>query len=190
MPGHRELQVESSNFRTLMGQFATGVTLVTAQSGTRVHGMTANAVASVSLDPLMVLVCVGKRARLSGYLRETGSFVINILSRDQESIARHFAGPKDGVEPPEMRLTEWECAPRLEGALGYIACRTEQVVDAGDHWVAIGRVAALAEGAIGAEPLLFYAGHFRRIGPIDETIPDPPDLMSTFGATLHHGEWT
>jgi flavin reductase (DIM6/NTAB) family NADH-FMN oxidoreductase RutF len=185
-----ELAADSRDFRRIMGLFATGVTLVTTQAGTRIHGMTANAVTSVSLDPLLILVCVGKQARLSGFLRETGSFVVNLLTRDQEAIARHFAGPKDGIEPPEMRLNEWECGPRLEGALGYIGCRAEQVVDAGDHWIVIGRVTALAEGASDSEPLLFYAGHFRRLGPVDDLIPEPPDLMSTAGASIHHGEWT
>lgn len=180
---------DAARFRKIIGLFATGVTLVTTQSGTRIHGMTANAVTSVSLDPLLVLVCVDKQARLSGYLRDTGSFVINLLTRDQESIARHFAGPKDGVEPPELRFTDWECGPRVEGALGYIGCRTEQSIDAGDHRIVIGRVTALGEGATDADPLLFYAGHFRKLGAVDDVIPEPPDLMSTLGASLHHGEW-
>jgi flavin reductase (DIM6/NTAB) family NADH-FMN oxidoreductase RutF len=93
---------EPAAFRHLMGLFATGVTLVTTQSGTRIHGMTANAVTSVSLDPLLVLVCVGKQARLSGFLRETGSFVINLLTRDQEMIARHFVG----MGAPMLHLVE------------------------------------------------------------------------------------
>lgn len=181
---------DPGRYRRIIGLFATGVTLVTTQSGTQIHGMTANAVTSVSLDPLLLLVCVDKQARLAGYLRETGSFVVNLLTRDQESIARHFAGPKDGIEPPELRFTEWECGPRLEGSLGYIGCKTEQTIDAGDHWIVIGRVSALAEGASEADPLLFYAGHFRKLGPVDERVPEPADLMSTLGSSLHHGEWT
>lgn len=185
-----ELMPDPGDFRQLMGLFATGVTLISTQSGTRIHGMTANAVTSVSLDPLLVLVCVGKQARMCGYLQETGSFVINLLTRDQEVIARHFAGPKDDIEPPEVRFLDWECGPRLAGALCHIGCRAEQTIDAGDHWIVIGRVTALAEGATDADPLLFYAGHFRRLGPVDEDIPEPPDLMSTIGASIHHGEWT
>jgi flavin reductase (DIM6/NTAB) family NADH-FMN oxidoreductase RutF len=185
----RPLPADPGGLRAIMGLFATGVGLVTTQAGTRIHGMTANSITSVSLDPLLVLVCVGKQARLVGFLRETGNFVVNLLTRDQEAVARHFARSKRG-EPPELSFAPWECGPRLTGALGYLACRTEQTIEAGDHWIVVGRVVALAEGARDAEPLLFYAGQYRRLRPASEELAEaPPDLMSVTGASIHYGEW-
>jgi flavin reductase len=183
------ITTDGAGLRRVMGRFATGVGLVTVQAGERIHGMTANSITSVSLDPLLVLICVGKESRLTGFLRETGAFVINLLTLDQEAVARHFASSRR-ERPPEMRFEPWECGPRLAGALGYLACRCERVVEAGDHLIVIGRVATLADGAFDAEPLLFYAGQYRRLRPAtDESTPEPPDLLTASGASLHYGEW-
>ena len=187
--GFAELSLDAASFRRVMGLFATGVGLVTAQAGTRMHGMTANAITSVSLDPLLVLVCVGKQARLVPLLRETGCFALNFLTREQELVARHFAGQAYDGAPPEIHFEPWQGGPRLQGSLATVGCRVEQIVDAGDHWVVIGRVVALAEGASEAEPLLYYRGRYRRLAALEETPPrEAPDLLTSVGAALYYDE--
>jgi flavin reductase (DIM6/NTAB) family NADH-FMN oxidoreductase RutF len=172
-----------------MGLFATGVGLVTAQAGGRMHGMTANSITSVSLDPLLVLVCVGKRARLVPLLRESGCFAVNFLTREQELVARHFAGQGYRGAPPDVHFEPWRGGPRLRGCLATLGCRIAQFVDAGDHWVVIGQVIALAEGASEAEPLLYYRGRYRRLAPVEElVVREAPDLLTGAGAALYYDD--
>ena len=188
--GFQEIEANQASFRRTLGMFATGVGLITVQSGTRIHGMTANAISSVSLDPLLVLACVGKGARLAGLVRETGGFTINFLSRDQEAVARHFAGSRSAQLPPEVHFEAWECAPRLQGSLATVGCHLVRTVDAGDHHILLGRVVAIAEGALDAPPLLFYRGSYRRLAPVGERDVAAPDLMASTGASLYYDEWS
>src|SRR5690554_2570893 len=116
------LPLEVVGFRRAMGQFATGVGLITVQAGTRIHGMTANAITSVSLDPLLILICIGKQTTLAGLLRECGTFSVNFLTRDQEAVAQHFAGARRPGGPPDVRFEPWQCGPRLVGSLAVLGC--------------------------------------------------------------------
>jgi len=187
--GFIELELDSTSFRRVMGLFATGVGLITAQAGARMHGMTANSIASVSLDPLLVLVCVGKQARLLPLLRESGTFAINFLTGEQELVARHFAGQRYDGQPPEIHFEPWRGGPRLRGCLATLGCRIAQMINAGDHWVVIGQVIALGEGASEAEPLLYYRGHYRRLAPLEARLPrEAPDLLTSVGAALYYDE--
>ena len=185
-----EIQPDQTGFRRTLGMFATGVGLVTVQAGTRIHGMTANAISSVSLEPPLVLACVGKTARLAGLVQETGGFTINFRSRDQEAIARHFAGSRGSALPPEVHFETWECAPRLKGSLAALGCHLVQRVEAGDHFILIGRVVVIAEGALDAPPLLFFRGGYRRLSPHAEHVETVPDLMASTGASLYYDEWS
>ena len=152
--------------RKIMGQFATGVTIITMDNGGETWGMPANAVTSVSLDPPLVLVCVERENQTHPRLTEAGSFVINILSAEQKDLSDRFAsaGPKDcsGLDVS----TGTTGAPILPGTLGYVDCQVHQVVSAGDHDVFFGEIVAgeLFEG----EPLLFFAGGYRTL-TADET---------------------
>lgn len=185
-----DMAVEAGAFRRTMGRFATGVGLITVQSGTRLHGMTANAISSLSLDPLLVLACVGKQTTMAGMLRDCGAFAINFLTRDQEEVARHFAGgPRDGL-PPDVHFERWQGGPLLRGSLAAVGCHLQEVLEGGDHLVVIGRVVALAEDGQGGAPLLFYSGRYRLLAPPSEApqLP-PPDLFASRGASIYHGEW-
>lgn len=155
------MNVDPREFRNTMGLFATGVTVITARAGEETRGMTANAVTSVSLDPLLLLVCVDRQARMAGVIVEAGRFAVNILRADQEQLSRHFSGrPQDGVEP---RLVELAGAPVLADSMASLVCAVERVLDGGDHLIVIGRVEALrrAEGA--DEPLLYFRGRYREL---------------------------
>ena len=96
--------LDTRAFRQTMGLFATGVTVITARMNGSVHGMTANAVTSVSLDPLLVLAAINRRASMSNIIQQAGEFAINILSERQEEVSRHFAGAKTGPQPASLRF--------------------------------------------------------------------------------------
>jgi flavin reductase (DIM6/NTAB) family NADH-FMN oxidoreductase RutF len=141
--------------RTVMGRFATGVTVVTTVERETIHGMTANGFMSVSLRPPLVLVSLG-RCRMAEMLPRTGRYGISVLAHDQEQFAAHFAAQRPASTPPEF---VWhEGLPLLEGALAHVTCRVVDVHAAGDHVLWIGEVEHLHHRD--GEPLLFYSGRF------------------------------
>ncbi|HEX9887134.1 MAG TPA: flavin reductase family protein [Longimicrobiales bacterium] len=149
------------HFRNVMSHLATGVTVVASRQRTGDPcGLTANAVASVSLDPPMILVCVDLGSRTLGCLRESGVFAISVLSAGEERVARRFA-----VEEPSLRFEgvsfrdEATGAPVLDSALAWLDCRVRDVHEAGDHAIVVGDVVACA--ARDGDPLLFFRGAYR-----------------------------
>jgi flavin reductase (DIM6/NTAB) family NADH-FMN oxidoreductase RutF len=148
--------------RNAMGRFATGVTVITTADDEReqVHGMTANGVLSVSLDPPLVLVSLG-RCRMAEVLPTTGRYGISVLARHQEHLAAHFAGQKTVDELPAF---DWSNGlPFIPGTLAHLGCRVAEIHRAGDHWLWIGRVEHMEHWD--GEPLLFYSGRFSGLGP-------------------------
>jgi flavin reductase (DIM6/NTAB) family NADH-FMN oxidoreductase RutF len=153
------------HFRRVMGQFATGVTVVTTRLGDEVHGLTANAVCSVSLEPLLVLVCVDHTADTHPLLEKSGIFAVNILSHEQENLSQLFAGP---TEEKVGRLgalgyrTAVTGAPIIDGCLAYLDCRVVAAYPGGDHTIFVGEVEE-AEIGENASPLLFFRGRYERV---------------------------
>jgi flavin reductase (DIM6/NTAB) family NADH-FMN oxidoreductase RutF len=154
------------DFRLALGQFATGVTVVTVERAPGVvHGMTANSFTSVSLDPLLILVCVEERARLLPLLQAKRRFGVSILKDNQRAISEFFAR-SDQPEDAEQRLGisyRWmrNAVPVIEHTLCQIACTLVQTHVAGDHTICLGEVES-AEIFAG-EPLIFFRGEYRRI---------------------------
>jgi flavin reductase (DIM6/NTAB) family NADH-FMN oxidoreductase RutF len=151
--------VEAPQFRQLLGRFATGVTVVTARgpSGGPV-GMTASSVASVSLTPPLLLVCVDRTHDMHAALEAGQHFVLNVLAADQEALSRRFAGDEenrfDGVGYKENR----QGIPVLDGALASIECVKQTAVPGGDHTVFFGLVTG---GSVtDRRPLLYYRGGY------------------------------
>jgi flavin reductase (DIM6/NTAB) family NADH-FMN oxidoreductase RutF len=144
-----------------MGRFATGVTVVTTGGQAGTHGLTANAVASLSLDPPLILVAVDKKAHSLDYLMANRCFAVNILRLEQEDISRRFAtpGPKDfrGLAISSA-VTK---SPILADCLAYVDCRVIDVLPGGDHDIFLGEIVAgeVDEG----EPLLYYSGRYRQL---------------------------
>lgn len=175
-------------YRRTMGLFATGVTVVAVYTADDVLGMTANAVCSLSLDPLLVLVCVDRQARLAGHLVEGVPFSINILRDDQEVLSRYFSGGWRDLPTPEFRFEAWDGAPRLVGALATVRCAVARLYDGGDHHIVIGRVLDLHEGGSPGNPLLFFAGRYRRLAPL--AVPAaPPERWGPDGVSIYYEEW-
>jgi flavin reductase (DIM6/NTAB) family NADH-FMN oxidoreductase RutF len=152
---------DSSHQRKIFGHFATGVTIVTTDGEGGPHGLTANAVASLSLDPPLALVAVEKKAQTHGYLKLNRCFAINILRVDQEDLSRRFAtpGPKDFSD---LNLRKGETtAPILADCLAFVDCRVVEILPGGDHEIFVGEI--LAGEIHGGEPLLYYAGRYRKV---------------------------
>jgi hypothetical protein len=109
------MSLNQLDFRKAMGSFATGVTVITIDDGGEVHGMTANAFTSVSLDPMLVLFCVGKHSRTGVLMQNAQGFSVSILTAQQQALARFFAGSWKEPAPPAFRFIPWSGGPRLDG---------------------------------------------------------------------------
>ena len=160
------MSVDPLEFRGIIGHFATGVTVITTAAGDQLHGMTANAVSSLSLDPVMVLICVDKTTFTHRVLDEGGVFTVNILGEHQEAMSRVFAKkgePETGtLRGQAFRLGETG-APILEGCLAFVECRVANVMDGGDHSFFLGEV--VSEGVEQEmRPLLFFRGGYHTLG--------------------------
>jgi flavin reductase (DIM6/NTAB) family NADH-FMN oxidoreductase RutF len=147
-------------FRQALGQFATGVTVITTMHEGIVHGMTANAFCSVSLEPPLVLVSVDTRSHMHRLLTQSRRYGVSVLSKDQEELSRHFAGrSQEGLRVP---FTWHDGYPLIEGAVAHLTCQVIDVHPAGDHTLFIGRVEHLGY-ADNCAPLLFYGGKYHRL---------------------------
>jgi flavin reductase (DIM6/NTAB) family NADH-FMN oxidoreductase RutF len=151
-------------FREVFGRFATGVAVITSAGadGIGSGGMTANAICSLSLDPLLALVCFENRARTLPIVRKTGGFAINLLSADQRELARVFASKLPESEkldrvPYALR----DGVPVLAGVVAWATCELRELIPGGDHTIAIGNVIGLGLGD--GEPLLWYAGTYHTL---------------------------
>lgn len=153
------LDVDPAQFRQLLGRFATGVTVitVTADDG-QPHGMTANSLASVSLSPPLLSVCIDHGAEMHGLITKGDMFVVNILSASQEGLSRRFADPHDDRFDGVGYHLSQDGGVLLEGALAYIECRRQTTYEAGDHTIVLGRVVGGATGD--GRPLLYYRGGY------------------------------
>lgn len=149
-------------FREVFGRFATGVAVITSASAAGSGGMTANAVCSLSLEPLLALVCFENNARTLPIVRESGLFGVNVLSADQEDIARVFASKLPESEKLEGVSHRYHAGvPIIDGALSWLACSLRELIAGGDHTIAIGEVEAMGLGD--GDPLLWYAGQYHDI---------------------------
>ena len=161
------MTLNAAQFRKAMGCFATGVTIITLDLDDEVHGMTANAFASVSLDPMLVLVCVDHSTRTHAHLHTKKRFGVNILSEDQRGISEYYARPERSHEDAESEAgarfdRTSHGTPVLHGALAYLECRLHSAQIAGDHTIFIAEVedVVVHEG----DPLLFFRGKYRTVG--------------------------
>lgn len=154
----------AADFRSALGSFATGITVITTRGEDHLFGMTANAFSSVSLDPPLVLVCVITGTTGAQAIQGNGIFAVNILGHDQEPISRYFASkdrPRGLDAFAEIaHTTAATGAPILEGAAGFLDCQLHATHEAGDHLIFIGEVLALGFNP-DVPPILFHAGRYR-----------------------------
>jgi 3-hydroxy-9,10-secoandrosta-1,3,5(10)-triene-9,17-dione monooxygenase reductase component len=156
--------VDPARYREVIGSFATGVAIVTAHSDDGPAGLTTNAVSSLSLDPLLLLVCFDNGSRTLPIVQEAGRFAVNVLREGQQELARVFASKRVAEEKFEaVTHTIAHGVPVLDDALAWIACDLEALHPAGDHTIGIGRVTHISAEE-DADPLLFFRGRFGRLG--------------------------
>jgi flavin reductase len=161
------MSLSATDFRKAMGAFATGVTIITVDLDGEVHGMTANAFTSVSLDPMLVLVCVDHSTRTHAHLHTKKRFGINVLCENQRAISEYYARPERVHERAEAEAgarfdRTSHGTPILHGSLAYLECRLHSSEEAGDHTIFIAEVedVVVRDG----DPLLFFRGKYRKVG--------------------------
>jgi 3-hydroxy-9,10-secoandrosta-1,3,5(10)-triene-9,17-dione monooxygenase reductase component len=155
--------VDGARFRQVLGHFPTGVTVITAITDAGPVGLAVGSFFSVSLDPPLVGFCVMLTSSTWPVIERSGHFAVSVLADDQIDVCRQLA-TKD---PDKFIRVHWTPAlvtgaPLVDGAVAHIDCTTEEVHQAGDHWVVIGRVHHMSAGPAGRSPLLFCAGTYGR----------------------------
>ena len=157
-------------FREVFGRFATGVAVITGAGPSGSGGMTANALCSLSLDPLLALVCFENEARTLPIVREAGRFAVNVLSAEQEHLAGVFASKLPEAEKLEgVEHSYRSGVPIIDGVLAWAACELRQLIAGGDHTIAIGEVLEMGLGS--GRPLVWYAGRYHAWPPLGPAGP-------------------
>lgn len=155
-----EYRMDNRLFRNAMGKFATGVTVLITENDGVPHGMTANGFMSVSLDPKLVVISIGHKAKFLEKVTLSKKFSVNILSEDQEHYSRHFAGQQE----QEVQFANLSGLPVLDGAIAQIACEVVSEHEEGDHTLFIGKVIDLR--IEDKNPLLFFGGQYRQLAEL------------------------
>lgn len=159
---------ERSRLRALMGHFATGVTVVAARHGPLLAGMTANAIATISIDPPILMASIARKAETHVAIVGSHAFAASVLADDQQDLAECFAQKTTAAKLTGFCGAEWHEAetgsPILEGALAYFDCRLTTRHDGGDHTIFLGEIVA-AGYRDDAAPLLWYGSRYHRLAP-------------------------
>lgn len=158
------MSVDASQFKNALKLWASGVTVVTAQSENQgLKGMTATSFSSVSAEPPQILVCLNRATDTGAVVMERKRFAVNILSSEQQDVSNRFAG--GGSQEERFASTGWEAgdngAPLLTEALASLECDVVQMVEAGTHWIVIGEVQRVV--CRSGEPVLYYNGAYRQL---------------------------
>jgi 3-hydroxy-9,10-secoandrosta-1,3,5(10)-triene-9,17-dione monooxygenase reductase component len=156
--------IDGAQYRNVLGHFLTGVTIITAidpETGEPV-GLAASSFTSVSMNPALVLFCAGNGSSTWPKIRAAGTYCVNILGEEQETLSRQFSRPGDKFAGVGWRK-EVTGAPVFNDALAWIDCTIHEVVNAGDHCVVIGAIAALGSRDHGG-PLAYYRGGYGNFG--------------------------
>jgi flavin reductase (DIM6/NTAB) family NADH-FMN oxidoreductase RutF len=157
------MTIDPKDFRRVLGSFGSGITVVAVEVEDAVHGMTVSAFLSVSIDPPLILVSIGQAAHLHPRILRRGAFTVSILAAEQVDVSNRFARRID----PGAVVT-WDRTPLgnpvLPGALGWIDCTLDNMVDAGDHTLFVGRVLAL--DARDGDGLVYFRGRYQHMTPV------------------------
>jgi flavin reductase (DIM6/NTAB) family NADH-FMN oxidoreductase RutF len=158
------MSVDDRSFRRALGSFATGVTIVTtADANGGPVGVTVSSFSSVSLDPPLVMFCLGEKTSSLKAFKEWGHFAVNILGEKQRELSIIFSNKKgDKFAEIDYAKNAHGC-PVIAGCLANLECRTEKIVEAGDHLIFIGRVEKITFSP-GGQPLLYFRGAYSSLG--------------------------
>jgi flavin reductase (DIM6/NTAB) family NADH-FMN oxidoreductase RutF len=154
---------DPASFRAAMGMLPTGVTIVTATGPEGPAGATANAVSSLSIEPMLMLACLDRGSRTLLAVQAANRFGVSVLHAGQEEIARRFATKAPVAEKWQgIGWSERGGVPAIDGALVFVACNLRDVIAGGDHVIVTGEVSALEAGE--GDPLVFHGGHYAPLG--------------------------
>ena len=158
------MPIDPDTFRSVLGRFATGVTVITTRGEDGLdYGMTASAFSSLSLNPPLVLVCIAHDASMFPVIRGAPHFTVNVLAADQEALSRRFAA-KDPNRFDGVGYTRGKFGPALlDEALAYLECRVAHQIPGGDHTIFVGEVESATAAAGAAKPLLYYRGGYAQL---------------------------
>lgn len=177
--------IDPRAFRQVLGQFCTGITIITTMHEGVPNGFACQSFAALSLDPPLVLFCPTKVSRSWQAIEASGKFCVNILTEKQRETCARFGSR----EPDKFAGVDWHPSPSgspvLDNSLAHIDCTVHSVIDGGDHFVVFGLVQSLSElPSVKPRPLLFYRGEYTGIEP-DKTTPAQwrDDLESFLTAT-------
>jgi 3-hydroxy-9,10-secoandrosta-1,3,5(10)-triene-9,17-dione monooxygenase reductase component len=164
----------------VLGQFCTGITVITTMHDDMPVGFACQSFAALSLEPPLVLFCPTKTSRTWPLIERAGTFCVNVLSHEQRDVSMVFGRSGDD----KFAAVDWSPAPSgapvLNGVITWIDCTVENVVDGGDHHIVIGRVTALGE-PVHARPLLFYRGSYA-VTEAPEPTPGVLDNLITWSS--------
>jgi flavin reductase (DIM6/NTAB) family NADH-FMN oxidoreductase RutF len=164
-PLEERLDIEGDDpavaLRQTLGMFATGVTVITTLASEQIHGMTANAFMSVSLEPPLVLISVDRRTKMCSLLHQESRFGVNVLADDQRLLSDRFAG-RASDDAPEPSFALVRDTPIVEGAAAHFVARVDRSYWGGDHSLFLGRV-EYARFTPNAQPLLFHGGQYGQL---------------------------
>ena len=157
------MSFDKKEFRNALGQFATGVTIITTMTDDgEPIGLTANSFSSVSLDPPLVLFCLDRNSYSFAHFEKSSHFVVNVLASDQQEISNHFAKPsEDKFRDISFDVCGVGC-PAFDGSLAVFECETQAIHEAGDHIILIGHVLSFKADSE-REPLLYFRGGYRNV---------------------------
>jgi len=154
--------ITTDHFRQVMGNFATGITVVTTRDSNREpRGLTVNSFTSVSLDPLLVLVCLDRKLSSLGAFEGSKRFGVSMLSEHQEELSRLFA-KSDSDRPASLYFEGKLGIPLLKNALAVMECETVEIYSGGDHFIFLGEVKHADVLHVG-QPLLYFRGKYRKL---------------------------
>jgi flavin reductase (DIM6/NTAB) family NADH-FMN oxidoreductase RutF len=139
------------------------VTIITTEIDGVIRALTVNSFTAVSLDPPLVLFCVGKGTKTGQIIHKATGFAVNILRREQQDLSSYFAGGWAQPSPPAFTFLPWNGGPRLDGCPAAVGCSTYAIHEGGDHWIVVGRVLALHCTAC-TSPLLFHGSRYANLG--------------------------
>jgi flavin reductase (DIM6/NTAB) family NADH-FMN oxidoreductase RutF len=158
--------VDPNDFKGALGSWAAGVTVVTTRVNDMVYGLTVSSFASLSVDPLLILVCIQNSNHLVEMVQQSKSFAVSILAEGQEEISSHFA--TSGREPVDhyrdFGTIEWHTgSPIIDGAVAHLDCELHDALPGGDHTIMVGRVIGAAYDP-NKQPLVYFRRAYRSVG--------------------------
>lgn len=151
--------IDEHVFRKAMGNFATGITVVTAKEEQEVRGITVNAFMSLSLDPPLIAISISNKANMQETLQAVDQFAISVLAEEQQELSMIFAKQKQADEA--VAFDYLDGTPVIKDALVQLICQTESNVTAGDHTIFIAKVKEIQ--VTDGKPILYFGGNYQNI---------------------------